>query len=278
MTSPSTLSAAPQQPAPARAQAPRSRRFKFLRVTTALMLREISSTDSRTSLGFLWQLIEPIATVTLLTIFFQMMTRTPPLGTNYPLFYVTGVLPFSVFSTVGNKVSGAVRYSKPLLEFPSVSVIDAILARFMLNFVIECAVFVILTSSIIGYYHLKVIINIPMAVEAMMMAGALALGVGTFNSVLFVAYPVYETIYSVITRPLMLISGVLFVIKGMPEPVRSWMQWNPVSHPVAMMRAAFFPGADVTFVSPMYIALISMVAFTFGLVTLRRFFRDALER
>ncbi len=85
MTAPTLSSAAPQKPDYAAAQAPRSRRFKFIRVTTALILREISSTDSRTSLGFLWQLIEPVATVTLLTLFFQMMTRKPPLGTNYPL-------------------------------------------------------------------------------------------------------------------------------------------------------------------------------------------------
>ncbi len=278
MSSPSTFSAAPQDGAIAQAQVPRSRRFKSLRVIIALMMREIASTDSRTSLGFLWQFVEPVAAVALMTLFFQLITRTPPLGTNFPLFYVTGVMPFQVFQTVGNKVSGAVRYSRPLLEFPAVSVIDALAARFILNFVIECAVFVALTAGVIAIYDLKVNIDIPMAAGAMLLAGALALGIGTFNSVLFVAYPVYETVYGVLTRPLMLISGIFFLVDGMPDSVKPYFLWNPVMHPVSLMRAAFYSGADTSYISPFFVLLVALTTFTFGLVTLRRFFRDALER
>lgn len=279
MTSVTPPSSAPQQtrPFPA-AQAPRSRRFKTMRVLVALIMREIASTDSRTSLGFLWQIIEPVATIIILTLVFQAMTRTPPLGTNFPLFYVTGVLPFQVFTTVGNKISSALRYSRPLLEFPSVTVVDALAARFVLNFIIECSVFLILTYLIIHFYDLRVIVNVPMAAEAMVLAGMLALGIGTFNSVLFVAFPVYEMVYGVLTRPLMLISGVLFLVDEMPTVMKDWLLWNPVAHPIALMRGAFYPGADIAFVSPFYVFMVSLVAFTVGLVTLHQFFRDALER
>jgi len=44
------------------------------------------------------------------------------------------------------------------------------------------------------------------------------------------------------------------------------------------MREAFYPGADATFASPMFVIIFSMVTFALGLTTLRRFFRDALER
>ncbi len=117
MTSTPSDFAAPQKPFDT-PQKPRKRRFKFLRVMVALMMREISSTDSRTTLGFLWQVIDPVASIALLTLFFSILSRNPPLGTSFPLYYVTGVLPFTVFSSVGNKVSAAVRFSKPLLEFP----------------------------------------------------------------------------------------------------------------------------------------------------------------
>jgi capsular polysaccharide transport system permease protein len=274
MTMTTSSPAAAQKPA----QVPKPRRFKFLRVTGALVMREIASTDSRTSLGFLWQLIEPVATIFLLSFIFQLMTRKPPLGTNFPLYYVTGVVPFGLFSAVGNKVSLAVRFSKPLLEFPSVSVLDALAARFLLNFLIECAVFVILTMSIIAFYHLHVIINIPLAIESLVLMGGLALGIGTFNSVLFVAFPVYESIYGVVTRPLMLLSGVLFSIESLPAHFRDWLLWNPIANPITLMRAAFYPGVDTSFVSPLYLVLVSLISFTLGLITLRRFFRDALDR
>ena len=79
----------------ARAQPlPKTRRFKTLRVLFALVLRELSASDSRASLGFLWLIIEPVAAMVLLTVIMSLLTRTPPLGTNFPLFYVTGLLPF----------------------------------------------------------------------------------------------------------------------------------------------------------------------------------------
>lgn len=278
MTASSSVSAAPQDRPPRPAQQPRGRRFKTLRVTTALMMREIASTDSRTSLGFLWQFIEPVATIALMTLFFQMMTRTPPLGTNYPLFYVTGVLPFQMFTVLSNKISSALRFSRPLLGFPSVSVLDAIAARFILNFVIEGFVFITLAAGIIWAYDLHIVVDVPMAAGSLLLAAGLALGIGTFNSVLFVALPVYETMYGVISRPLMLVSGVLFLTDSMPEPIKSWILWNPVTHPVSMMRAAFFAGADRSHIDPFYVILIALVTFTLGLVTLRRYFRDAMDR
>lgn len=277
MTSTPSDFAAPQNP-PRGPQRPRSRRLKFLRVTIALMLREIASTDSRTSLGFLWQVIDPVASIALLTLFFSVLSRNPPLGTNFPLYYVTGVIPFNVFTMVGNKVSSSVKFSKPLLEFPSVNIIDALMARFLLNFVIQCAVFILLTWIIILAYKVQVTIDIPLAVEAMCLAGLLALGMGTFNSVLFIAYPVYANIYGVIMRPMFIASGIFFQISTMPEWVQRWESWNPVQIPVTLMRKAFYPGAETSFASPMYLIVFSLVAGTLGMTTLRRFFRDALER
>ncbi len=114
-----------QTPALRAPQEPKSRRFRTLRVIAALILREIGSSDARSSLGFLWSVIDPIATVAILTIAFSLITRTPPLGTSFPLFYMTGVVVFHIYSHIANRVSGSIRFSKQLLGFPAVTVIDA---------------------------------------------------------------------------------------------------------------------------------------------------------
>lgn len=277
MTAPSSAHSAPQKPLPP-AQVPRSRKFKSTRVIIALLMREVASTDSRSSLGFLWQFIEPVAAIALMTVFFQFMMRLPPLGTNFPLFYITGVLPFQAFQSVSAKVSIAIKYSRPLLEFPSVRVVDALAARFLLTFIIQCSVFVMLTMGVIWFYELRVVIDMPLAAFAMLLAGGLGLAVGTFNSVLVVAFPVYSTVYGVLTRPLIFLSGVLFLPETMPEPLNSMILWNPVSHPVAMMRGAFYSGADMSYVSPLFVLLVALAFAATGLVMLQSFFRDALER
>ena len=55
-------SAAPQEQ--------RARRFRTLRVVTALILRETGSRDTRNSLGFLWNLIDPIFSIIAMSLVF----------------------------------------------------------------------------------------------------------------------------------------------------------------------------------------------------------------
>ncbi len=259
-------------------QEPATRSFRTFRVIMALILREIGSRDSRSSLGFLWAFIEPIGTVIILAFAFSITLRSPRLGTNFPLYYVTGVVPFHMYSQCASKVSGSIRFSRQLLGFPSVTVLDALFARFILNYVISALVFVTLTGIIIWYYDLRVNVNVESVGLSIAMAGALALGIGTFNSVLFLAWPTYENIWGMFSRPMFLASGVLFLIDDLPDYIFNILWWNPAAHVVAEMRHAFFPSYDAGWVSPFYVFAISGGLFLIGLITLHRFVYDALDR
>jgi len=260
------------------AQVPRTRSFRTARVIMALILREIGSRDSRSSLGFLWSFIEPIGTVMLLSVAFAIVSKNPRLGTNFPLYYVTGVVPFHIYSQVGAKVASSIRFSRQLLGFPSVTVIDALFARFILNYVINLLVFVCLVTMVIWWYDLRITIDIEAAALGLIMAGCLALGIGTFNSVLFMAWPAYENIWGIVSRPMFLMSGVIFLIDDLPDPIFNILWWNPIAHVVGQMRHAFYPGADESWVDPSYVFLVCAVTFLIGLVTLRRWVYDALDR
>lgn len=264
------------QPRPA--QVPKSRRFRTIRVVMALILREIGSRDSRSSLGFLWAIIDPIATVAILSVAFSLFTRTPPLGTNFPLFYVTGIVPFHIYSHISNKVSGSLRFSRQLLGFPSVTVLDALIARFILNYLIDILVFVILAYGVIHTYDLRVNVEVPSVLLAILMAGALAIGIGTFNSVLFIMFPTYEYVWGMFNRPMTIASGVLIMIEDLPEWLFKLLWWNPAAHIVSEMRHGFYPFYNTSWVSPSYVFLVAGITFVLGLVTLQRHVYDALDK
>ena len=114
-------------------QSPKPPKFRMARVIGALILRETGSRDSRASLGFLWQVIEPVVSIAILSVLFSMISRSPPLGTNFPLYYVTGVVPFHLYASIGRQVSGSMRFSRNLLGLPAVTVVDLIMARFLLS-------------------------------------------------------------------------------------------------------------------------------------------------
>ena len=258
-------------------QTPKVRRFRTMRVVLALMLRELGSSDSRSSLGFLWLLIEPVAIVVVLSVAFSLISRTPRLGTNFQIFYVTGVVPFHMYSQVSSRVAGSIRFSRQLLGFPSVTVLDALFARFLLSYLVSIIVFIVLATGVIWYYRLSVNVDVPSAMLSIAMAGSLAIGVGTFNSVLFIAWPTYENIWGIITRPMMLASGVLFLINDLPEKYFQYLEWFPVAQVVGEMRHAFYPSYDSSYVNPFYIFMFSGAAFLLGLVTLQRYVYDALD-
>ena len=259
-------------------QVPKSRRFRTVRVIMALILREIGSRDSRSSLGFLWSIIEPIATVAILSIAFALITRTPRLGSNFQLFYVTGIVPFHIYSQISNRVSGSIRFSRQLLGFPSVTVMDAMMARFLLNYFINIIVFIILAYGVIHYYDLRVNVQLPPVITSLVMAGALAIGIGTFNSVLFVMFPSYDNIWSMFNRPLMIASGVLILIEDLPDWLYNILWWNPAAHIVAEMRNGFYPFYDTGWVSPFYVFMVAGISFVLGLITLQRYVYDALDK
>lgn len=255
-----------------------ARRFRTFRVIGALILRETGSRESSSSLGFLWTVIDPILTTILLSAIFSLLMRQPRLGTNFELYYITGVGPFHLYSQVQNRVAGSIRFSRSLLGFPAVTVIDAIMARFLLNVFVNLVVFLALIEGILHYYQLRDVPDIPNVLLGLAMAAALGLGIGTLNAVLFLASPTYESVWGIINRPMALASGVMFLVSDLPDYIFKYLWWNPLVHVIGEMRHAFFPSYDAGYVSPAYVFMVAAVCFTLGLVGLHRYVFDALER
>ncbi|MBN2760695.1 MAG: hypothetical protein JXQ79_09360, partial [Rhodobacteraceae bacterium] len=132
----------------------------FLRSVFALMLREMATTFGRSPGGYVWAIAEPVAAVAMLSIIFSIAFRNPPLGVNFALFYATGVLPFLMYADLSMKVGQSIRYSRPLLSYASVTFIDAILGRLILNTLTAIVVFMIVITGIILAFGLRVDIDV----------------------------------------------------------------------------------------------------------------------
>ncbi|MEO0656736.1 MAG: sugar ABC transporter permease, partial [Pseudomonadota bacterium] len=74
------------------------RRFASLRSIIALMLREMATSYGRSPGGYLWAVLEPAAGIAILTLIFSFAFIGPPIGTSFPMFYATGMVPFLAYS------------------------------------------------------------------------------------------------------------------------------------------------------------------------------------
>ena len=254
----------------------RPTRFRTSRTVFALFIREMTTTYGRSTGGYLWAIVEPIAGILLLTLLFSLVMRSPSIGTSFPLFYASGYLPFSAFMDVSQKVSTSVRFSKQLLNYPGVTFMDAVLARFLLNALTQAVVFVIVLGGIILLYDLDVILDYKSIALGFLMAMWLAMGIGVLNCYLLSIYPVWERTWSVLTRPLFLISGVIFIFDDIPQPYQDWLWWNPLIHVVGMVRNGVYSSYDASYVSMTYVVAVGGVCMMAGLLLLRRYYRDIL--
>jgi len=262
----------------ARPRQQKRRPFATLRAQVALMLREMSTSYGRSPGGYLWAILEPVAGIALMTLVFSALFRTPPLGINFPTFYATGMLPFTLFNTVHNKVSQSLLYSRQLLAYPTVTYLDAILARFVLNTMTEVMVAYIVLTGCLTLFETRTTLDLPVIVEGFALVAVLALGVGTLNCYLFTRFNVMQQVWSILMRPMFIISGIFFLYETIPVQYQGILWWNPLIHITGMVRSGFYASYDANYASPTYVLTISLSCLALGLVLLRRHHRDLLTR
>jgi capsular polysaccharide transport system permease protein len=262
-------------PSAPKATAPRLRAG---RVLGALVIREMSAKFGRSVGGYAWAIAEPLGGIVLLSVAFSLALRSPPLGTDFLLFYSTGIVPFYMFNTMSRGVAGAVKTNKGLLNYPVVTTLDAVLAKFVLNLLTVTLIGTLLLGGVILLTGVEVNLDFAAIALAGACAALLGLGLGAVNCVLFGLYPTWQNVWSVLTRPLFLVSGILFLFESAPPAFQAVLWWNPLVHVISLMRAGFYGAYDPHFVSVPYVLGIALALFVTGAYLLRRHASLLLEQ
>ena len=247
------------------------------RSVTAMMLREMATTHGRAPGGYAWAVLQPVAVIALLSVVFSAVFTAPPLGDSFPLFFASAYLPYMLFQEIGSKLSRAVPFSRPLLAYPAVSFVDVILARFALNLLTHAVVFALVVGGILTLLDPRAEPDPAGMATALAMAAALALGVGTLNCYLTLAFPVWDRVWTIATRPLFVVSGIFFLYEDVPAGLREVLWYNPLIHVTGEMRAALYAPYDAAYAVPLYVCGIAAITFTAGLALLRRSYGDLLH-
>ncbi|MFP5510497.1 MAG: ABC transporter permease [Alphaproteobacteria bacterium] len=248
------------------------------RVIVALMLREMSTRYGRTPGGYVWAVAEPLGMIIVLGLAFELLAAAPSLGTSFLLFKGTGFMILQVFTVLGGQVGNALTFSAPLLRYPRVTWVDAIAARFMLNYLVVIVVTVLILWGIVLYDGLRIVPDWGPILMAMGLVAALGLGVGCLNCYLFMRFPVWNQLWRILTQPLFLISGVIFLYEDMPLFAQDIIWFNPLMHLTGMMREGFYPLYRPTYISVGYVGVWVLVPMVLGLLLLRRYHRELLNR
>lgn len=254
------------------------RRLAAPRTILALMLREMSTRYGQSAGGYLWAVLEPVGAIVILSFGFSLLLRSPALGSSFILFFATGYIPFGLYQSVSTAVARSISFSRPLLMYPAVTWMDALLARFVLNLLTGVMVAYLVLTGVMLATATGTVLEIGPILAAMALAALLGLGVGAMNCLLAGLFPVWEQIWSIGTRPLFLISGVIVLYEDMPQTAQAILWWNPLLHIIGEMRRGFYPMYAPQYVSLVYVLIVALAAMALGLLLLARHHRDILTQ
>jgi capsular polysaccharide transport system permease protein len=241
-----------------------------LRILAALVLRETAARFGRTPGGYLWAIAEPLCGILLLTAAFGVFVKAPPLGDSFMLFYATGLVPFLAYSAVAAGGPAALAANRGLLTYPVVSALDTLLARAAADWGAQAAVAVLVLPALLLWLDPAVAVAPEFAVLALLMAGGLGLSVGTANAVIGGLFPAWRQIWSILNRPLFLVSGAVFDIKALPSDLAEALMWNPVAQVIVVMRAAFYGPDQALAASPVRFLIVTLALFVLSAAVLGR--------
>jgi capsular polysaccharide transport system permease protein len=234
-------------------------------VIEALLLREMATRYQGAALGYFWGLAQPLGAILILTAAFSLMIRSPPLGTSFAYFFASGVLLFRFYETVSSMTASAISQNKSLLLFPSVTKLDTVIARLILQFLTACVAGVLIITSIRLLYGVNTPIDAAPILLAIVYSSLIGLGTGLINIVLFNWIKWWSIVWGVISGPLYLVSGIIFIPEILPPKMAYFASWNPLIHVVALGRRGFFQTYDAKFVDLFYLSWFTAIVLVIGL-------------
>ena len=205
------------------------------RVIWLAVVQNFLGISRRNSLGLFWALAEPLLAISMMyAIRGVLKNNAPNYGSSLFLFYASGFIPYFLFLRLSSRSRGAGADRR----LPGLSGLDAYIASTLVNAIIWITMILALFLGMWWLSDIREIGNISIAVCAVpiLLLILLALGVGMLNAAIVRYVPLWRIFYSIATRGLVFLSGVLQIVDRQPAKIREYSILNPLSHAIEWFR------------------------------------------
>lgn len=203
----------------------------------ALMERELRTTFGASPISVLWAVLESVLAILILTALFYTLVAAPPLGDSFALFYASGVIPLMVVQTTVQKAAVALRAARPMLIFGRVGLFEIALAQICTAFGIQTLAGAVVLLLVCAFTSWSLVGGFGPVFLAL---SVFALGFGLFSFWLGALFTAWPRVLAMALRPLILISGVFFLIDDIGQPYASWLLANPIAQLIMAFRTGVY--------------------------------------
>jgi lipopolysaccharide transport system permease protein len=239
-----------------------------------LALRDIKLRYKQTALGVAWAVIQPLFTVAVFSIFFGALAKVPSDGLPFPLFVLTALLPWQLFSYALTQSSNSLVAEQrvitkvyfPRLVVPLASVLSGL---------VDFAVTFVLVLGMIGWYAWTgqpvaltwALLAVPILV---LFALATALAVGLWLAALNVQYRDVRYAIPFLAQLWLFATPVVYSSTLVPEAWRPLYGLNPMAGVVESFRWALLGSGAVDWPMLGVSAAVVLLLLVSGLYYFRR--------
>lgn len=202
----------------------------------ALSRRQISVRYAQTIFGALWVVIQPLFTTLLYTLVFGLFVKVPTGGVPYPLFALSGMIAWNLFSQSMERASGSLIQDERLITkvyFPRLALPISAAASSLVDFVVSLAI--LLPAAWLYGYHTSPGIILGMLGLAPLFSCALA--TGTLLASLNIRWRDLRQVAPFFTQILVWASPVAWPLEIAPAEWHWALLLNPLTPPILLFRA-----------------------------------------
>jgi lipopolysaccharide transport system permease protein len=238
--------------------------FKYKSFILHGIRRDIEVKYKRSYLGFLWTILNPVSQILIYSIIFSHLMKSKVGGFDgeygYAIFLCLGIIPWTFFSelllrTTNVFIDNAHLIKKvniPKFVFPIIC-----LGSSLFNFLVFYFLFVIFVLFM-GINPINLLLNIfvPLLFLAMM-----GMSAGLTLALLNVFIRDVANVVSIGLQFLFWLTPIVYNLNGLPENLRGWLYFNPLSICIIASQNALSLGQPVKLSNFYYPGLVSLLFF-----------------
>ncbi len=216
----------------------KARQYAF--VIRELVSREIKRKYARSYLGILWSVLNPLLSMAVMSMIFTTIFKRSI--ANFPIYYLTGSIFWSLFTGATNSAMTALVDNKTLLIKVKLPMAVFPLAR-------SCTALTNFGYSLVAYVIMLVLFRVKPNIYMpllLLYAGLLflfSLGIGYFLSILYVLFGDIKHLYSVLLTIWMYLCAIFYPVSSTSAAMQAVIVRNPVYNYIACARKCILEAA-----------------------------------
>jgi ABC-2 type transport system permease protein len=234
--------------------------LRYRELIVQLVRRDLIARYKRSILGIAWTMLNPLGMMIVLTVVFSQIFKTVE---GYAAYVLSGLVVWTFFSQSTSNTIGALAWGgdffRRIYVPPSIFAITSIGTGLVnLMFAMVPLLLVMLVTSV------PIRWTILLSVIPVFFLAMFALAVGLLISSIAIYFPDIVEMYQILLMAWMYLTPILYPLNVLPESIRKFVLFNPMSHLINLFRITIYEGRIPTANELIIPAIISVVSLVFA--------------